>query len=468
FDAEVDHVVAVIFEDDLDEIFADVVDVALHGGENHLSALLRVRLLHELLEMAHGGFHCFGGLKDFGDDQLVVVEEATDFGHAGHEGAVDDIERCDAFGEFFVEVSDEAVLGAFEDVIGEALIERQIGGANFLARTGSAEMLGDGGDVKLVDCGFLLARLAAPIGGGVAQEHGLGMTGGKGARRRIEEQVFGKGAFGFGNRGEALDAFGVDDGEIEAGLRAVIQEHGIDDFARAGGKAEGDVGNTEHGADVRKLLLDEANAFDRLDGAADIIFVAGGAGEDEGIEDDVGRGDRVFFGEQAAGALGDFEFALSREGLRLELVFVNAAYDERGAIGARERADALEFFLAVLEIDGVDDALALAIGEGEFDGAGVRGVDHERGFNFAYELFVEGRHVLEFVALGALEADVNDMRAAFHLAAGDFGGFLPLVGGDEIFEQARADYVGAFADDERAGAVFGFDDLDAGIYGAMI
>src|SRR6185437_3891855 len=342
------------------------------------------------------------------------------------------------------------------------------GGANFLARTGSAEMLGDGGDVKLVDGGFLLARLAAPIGGGVAQEHGLGMTGGKGARRRIEEQVFGKGAFGFGNRGEARDAFGVDDGEIEAGLRAVIQEHGIDDFARAGGKAEGDVGNTEHGADVRKLLLDEANAFDRLDGAADIIFVAGGAGEDEGIEDDVGRGDRVFFGEQAAGALGDFEFALSREGLRLELVFVNAADDERGAIGARERADALEFFLAVLEIDGVDDALALAIGEGEFDGAGVRGVDHERGFNFAYELFVEGRHVLEFVALGALEADVNDMRAAFHLAAGDFGGFLPLVGGDEIFEQARADYVGAFADDERAGAVFGFDDLDAGIYGAMI
>ncbi len=71
--------------------------------------------------------------------------------------------------------------------------------------------------------------------------------------------------------------------------------------------------------------------------------------------------DAVFFGEQLVGALRDGEFALAREGLGLELVFVDAADDQRRAVGAGERADALEFFLAVFEVDGVDDAFALAV-----------------------------------------------------------------------------------------------------------
>ena len=33
-DAEVVHLVAVVGEDDVDEVLADVVDVALHGGEH--------------------------------------------------------------------------------------------------------------------------------------------------------------------------------------------------------------------------------------------------------------------------------------------------------------------------------------------------------------------------------------------------------------------------------------------------
>ena len=44
FDAQIDHVVAVVLQNDLDEIFPDVVHVALHRRENHLGALFRVRL----------------------------------------------------------------------------------------------------------------------------------------------------------------------------------------------------------------------------------------------------------------------------------------------------------------------------------------------------------------------------------------------------------------------------------------
>ena len=42
-DAEVHDPVAVVLEDDLDEVLADVVDVALHGGEHDGAARARSR-----------------------------------------------------------------------------------------------------------------------------------------------------------------------------------------------------------------------------------------------------------------------------------------------------------------------------------------------------------------------------------------------------------------------------------------
>ena len=57
----------------------------------------RVGFLHELLEVIHGGFHRFGGLQHFSDDQFVVVEQAAHFGHSCHQRAVDDVEWRRAF-----------------------------------------------------------------------------------------------------------------------------------------------------------------------------------------------------------------------------------------------------------------------------------------------------------------------------------------------------------------------------------
>ena len=72
------------------------------------------------------------------------------------------------------------------------------------------------------------------------------------------------------------------------------------------------------------------------------------------------------------GALGDSQLALAREGLRLLLVFVDAAHDQRRAVRLGDGAGALEFFFAVLEVDGVDDGLALAIRQRQLDRRGDR------------------------------------------------------------------------------------------------
>ena len=89
-------------------------------------------------------------------------------------------------------------------------------------------------------------------------------------------------------------------------------------------------------------------------------------------------------------------------------------------------------------------------------------VDHERHFDLVDDLLVKAVDVGQLVAVGVFEVDVDDVRAALDLGAGDLGGFLELLVGDEPLELAGADLVGALADDERAVVVGRFDEFDAG------
>ena len=67
-DAEIHHLVSVVFENNLNEILADIVHVALDRGKNHLAALGGIRFFHELFEITHRRFHGFRRLQYFSDD----------------------------------------------------------------------------------------------------------------------------------------------------------------------------------------------------------------------------------------------------------------------------------------------------------------------------------------------------------------------------------------------------------------
>ena len=92
--------------------------------------------------------------------------------------------------------------------------------------------------MELIDGGALFFGLLAPIVGDVLEEFELSVIGRDIDGGRVEEQVFGEAAFVFGDAGEAFELFGIDDGEVEAGLGAVIKEDGVDDLAGGGGEAE--------------------------------------------------------------------------------------------------------------------------------------------------------------------------------------------------------------------------------------
>ena len=135
----------------------------------------------------------------------------------------------------------------------------------------------------------------------------------------------------------------------------------------------------------------------------------------------------VFAGQQLDRTLRHRQFALARERLRLQLVFVDGSDHQRRAVGLGDRADALELLLAVFQVDRIDDALALAISERQLDGLRIGGVDHDRRLDLADQLLVERRDVRHLVAIGALQADVDDVRAVLHLPARDLAGLFPFL-----------------------------------------
>ncbi len=133
----------------------------------------------------------------------------------------------------------------------------------------------------------------------------------------------------------------------------------------------------------------------------------------------------------------------------------------------RDRHDAFELFLAIFQVDGIDDGFALAIRQRQLDCRRIGRVDHQRRFHFANQLFIERWNVLFLVALRALQAHVHNLSAAAYLPPRNLAGLFPFFFRDQVLEQARADHVGALADQQRPRAVLRFNRFNAGIERAM-
>src|SRR6185312_12191154 len=70
-------------------------------------------------------------------------------------------------------------------------------------------------------------------------------------------------------------------------------------------------------------------------------------------------------------------------------------------------------------------------------------------------------------AIARLQTDVDDVRAITNLPAGYFGRLFPLLFGNHLLKEPRADHISALPNNERAIAVFRFDKIDAGNVGAV-
>ena len=216
-------------------------------------------------------------------------------------------------------------------------------------------------------------------------------------------------------------------------------------------EGEGDVGDAPGDQSVGQVLLDPAGGLDEVHRVVVVLGDAGGHGEDVGVEDDVFGGEAFLLGEDAVGALADFDLALVGVGLAF---FVEGHDDHRRAVAAAEPRLLAELGLPLLEGDGVDDGLALHALQARLDDLPLGGVDHEghlgdlRLGSAEVEKAGHGRLAVQH---RLVHVDVHHLGAVLHLGAAHLQRFFVFFVEDQALEFGRAGDVGPFThvDEER-------------------
>ncbi len=232
--AEVDHGVAVVGQDRVDERLADVVDVAEDGRDHDLALGVALDPVEVVLELRDGALHHLGRLQHEGQDQLAGAELVADLLHRRQQHLVQRRDGADLLVQRSIQSSTPSFL------------RRRM--CQCRASSGSMPSVGSAADsasssrpskCSMKRCERVLAA--------------------------VEDEVVGELALLLGDLAVGRDVVRVDHRQVEPGLDAVVQEDRVEDGARGHPEPEGDVGDAERGLDARQGLLDRADPLDRLD-----------------------------------------------------------------------------------------------------------------------------------------------------------------------------------------------------------
>ncbi|MNS37747.1 hypothetical protein D3C72_699740 [compost metagenome] len=417
---EIEDRVAVVGQDRVDEVLADVVHVAVYGREHHLALGRALGLLEELLDVGHGLFHDLGGLQHERQNQLASAELVAHVLHGRQEHLVEDRHGRPAR-HGLIQQGLDAGLFAVQDLPVDGLLGRHAGGGV------------DG------------------VGAVVRDRHALevGDVGLQGVGLAVEDQVLGHRALLGRNLGQGLDVRRVHDGEVQPGLHAVVQEDRVEHVARRRAQPEAHVAHAEHRHHAGHGRLDRAKALDRLDRRAPELLVARREREGQIVEDQRLGLEPVLAHGDVVNGLGDFQLALG--GLR-HAHLVDGQGHHRGAVLDDHRQDRVAALAAVFQVDRVDDRPA-RVGPKRFEQHGRLGaVEHQGALDAHGELLDHLGHGLFFVgALGQGHADVEHVRAVLHLIAAHLDHAVHVVRQQELLQLAAALRVDALAHDEGLG-----------------
>ena len=311
-DSQVGDGVIITREHHADDILADVVDVAAHGRDEEVALGGAADFLggHEGLEVGDGGLHDLGRLDHLREEHLPFTKELTDDTHAVHQRAFDH-EQWAAKGDArFLGVSDDEVIDAPHQRMGEASRHRQ--------------------------------RTPLVLLGGIDFGLGAGETRGglhqavRGIFAAAQHEVFDEVAQLGVDFSVDLEHPGVDDRHVQSGLNRVVEEDGVDGLAHGvvAGKSEGHVRQATRRAGARAQAFDFRDGFDEIKRVTVVLLHPRADGQDVRIKDDVLRIDARLFGENAEGAHADADLIDERRGLTL---FIEC-HDDHGRTVATAKA----------------------------------------------------------------------------------------------------------------------------------
>ncbi|SPB31418.1 hypothetical protein MAJHIDBO_01724 [Propionibacterium freudenreichii subsp. shermanii] len=324
-DAQVHHGVAVVGHDDVDQVLADVVDIALDGGE-HQGALPRlVSGIHVGFQVRDCPLHRLGGLQDERELHLARPEELPDGLHALEQVGIEDVE-CPAGAQGLVEVVGESVGVAVDDALAQPFVQWQRGEFG----------------------GVLGAHIGRRDAGEHVEHPGQRVVVGGAA---IVDQVQGDLSL-FG-----IDAFhrhdlgGPHDRRVQSCLDRLVQEHRVEYDAGGRVQPEGDIGHAQGGAGPWMAALELGDGVERLQSVAAGLLLAGGDREGEAVDEDVSLVHAPGAHELIDQSLGDGDLAFGGAGLAL---LVDRQGDHGGAVLGDDRHQAGKpgsGLVPVLEVD---------------------------------------------------------------------------------------------------------------------
>ena len=424
FDTDIDNLVAVVGQDDVDQILADVVHVALDGGQHDPALTTGTGRLHVRFQVRHSGFHDLGRLKHERQLHLSRTEQHTNSFHAGQQCLVDDLQRRH-LDHRLIEVGLEAVTLAVDDASLQPFEQWQL--SQFRRPR------------------FTCRRRRHPF----EQLHQL-LQRIIGVGAPVVDQIEGDRAVLLGDARHRQDLGGVHDGRVESGLHTFVQEHRIEHLPGGRVQAEGDVGDAQGEVDARVSFLDPPDGLDCLDAVAAHLLLPGRDREGEGIDDDVLLRQPPVVGDLGDQPLGDRHLVVGGAGLPF---LVDGQRHHCGTVFDDQPHDARKpriGTVAVLVVDRVHCAPAAECFQTGLDDVGFGGVDHDRQCRGRREAGGQSRHVGGAVAAHVVDVEVEHVGAVAGLVLGGVQALLVVAGDHRLAERLGAVGVGAFADHQEA------------------
>jgi hypothetical protein len=347
-DAEVVHRVAVVRQDDVDEVLADVVHVAFDRPEDDRALAGAVDPLHVRLEVGDRRLHRLRALQHERELHLAARKQLADHLHAAQQHVVHDAQRVHRL-ELLVEIGLDAVALTVDDPVLQPLGDGPARAVLALDRA-RVDVLEQGHE--------LLERVVA-------------------VAAPVVDQVERNGARMLVDLVHRHDPRRVHDCRVEPGFTALVQEDAVEHVPGRRLQTERDVREPEDRRDAGKLGLDAADRLDRLHAVAAEVLRAGAEGERERVEDEVGAVDPVLLRRDVVDAVRDAQLPVGVASLTF---LVDREADDGRAVLAREGEDPvhpLALALALLEVRRVQQRLASVVLEAGFQHARLGRVEHE-------------------------------------------------------------------------------------------
>src|SRR5262249_51186940 len=265
-DTQIHDLVAVVAEDDIDQILADVVHIALHRGQDDGSLLGAVLLFHLRFKVGDRLLHDAGRVEHRRQLHFAGAKQVAHGLHAVEQDCIDNVERRVRSQRVVKNLLQGLAIRALPQTfftVDDAALQLVFNGERLHGRNFRLRLLVDAREMTHVN----LQRIA----GGFIEVDELARQVNLDLRDLIER----------------IDLGVVHNRHVKTVVYGLFHEDAVEHAPRVGVQPKRNVAHAQDGLDLRKLLLDPLDGVQRLHAGGTVLFLAGRNRKRQGVKDQV-------------------------------------------------------------------------------------------------------------------------------------------------------------------------------------